>query len=222
MRFGSLNMFPIPPVGSSPPPVSDSVLAMFYILVLLCVLVSAIRRTCFGLHGLFNRGQATLELCVAWVMLETGLVRIVCSEQISLAVKSSAFASPALGPVWLDLGRLFGVLQRIVPVLLGGICGRSVGVENVVFGLKSDGLGELVAVCKQSKNVNVSLWIGSLECDDEGRGTEGSGGVIGSASKQVETYIASSKFFSAMALLPRALSSSAEAMVNSRTVYKRQ
>lgn len=47
---------------------------------------------------------------------------------------------------------------------------------------------------------------------------EGSGGVIGSASKQVETYIASSKFFSAMALLPRALSSSAEAMVNSKTL----
>lgn len=136
--------------------------------MILCVLVSAITRTCFGLHGLLNRGQAALELCVVWVMFETGLVRIVCSEQISLAVKSSTFASPALGPVWLDLGRLFGVFQRIVPVLLGGIGGRSVGVEDVIFGLKSDGLSELVAVCKQSENVNVSLWIGSLECDDEG------------------------------------------------------
>jgi hypothetical protein len=38
--------------------------------------------------------------------------------------------------------------------------------------------------------------------------SEGSSGVMRSA-----TYIASSKFLSAMALLPRALSSSAEAMV---------
>lgn len=88
-------------------------------------------------------------------------------------MKSSAFASPALGPVWLDLGGLFGVLERIVPLLLGGIGGRSVGVEDMVFGLKSDGLGELVAVGKQKQNVNVSLCIASLECDDEGRGTRG-------------------------------------------------
>lgn len=39
--------------------------------------------------------------------------------------------------------------------------------------------------------------------------SEGSSGVI----LQRLTYIASSKFFSAMALLPRALSSSAEAIV---------
>lgn len=65
-------------------------------------------------------------------------------------MKSSTFASPALGPVGLDFGRLVGIIQCIVPVLFGSISGRSVGVEDVVFGLKSDGLSELVTARCQS------------------------------------------------------------------------
>lgn len=79
-------------------------------------------------------------------MLQTLLVGIVGSQQIALSVQSSTLAAPTLGPVGLDLGGLLGVLQRIVPVLLGSVGGRSVAVEDVVFGLNGNSLGELGAI----------------------------------------------------------------------------
>lgn len=78
-------------------------------------------------------------------MLEPSLVRIVCSDEITLTVKGGTFAAPALGPVGLDLRCLFSVVEGTRPVLLGGVCGRAVAVEDVVFGLDGNGLGELVA-----------------------------------------------------------------------------
>lgn len=103
-----------------------------------------VEHTSFLLHGLLNRGQAALELRIVGVVLETGLVGIVCAEQVSLAVEGGGFAAPALAPVRLELGGLLGVLEGVVPVLLGGVGGGSVGVEDVVVGLQGDGLGELV------------------------------------------------------------------------------
>lgn len=61
-------------------------------------------------------------------------------------MEGGALAAPTLDPVGLDLRRLLGVVQGIVPVLLGGVGGGAVAVEDVVLGLDGDGLGELVAV----------------------------------------------------------------------------
>lgn len=147
--------------------------------------------TSFLLHGLFDRGQAALELRIFGVVLQTGLVCIICAEQVSLAVEGGGFTPPALAPVWLELGGLLGVLEGVVPVLLGGVGGGSVGVEDVVVGLQGDGLGEFVASSRMSAFCSL----------------------VRETSGEQQTYMASSKFFSAMALLPRALSSSADAMV---------
>lgn len=78
-------------------------------------------------------------------MLESGLVGIVGTYKVALSMKSSAFAAPALGPVGFDVGGLVGVVQSVVPLALRGVGGGTVGVEDVVFGLDLDGLGEIVA-----------------------------------------------------------------------------
>ena len=61
-------------------------------------------------------------------------------------MKGSAFSAPTLSPVGLDLCSLLGIPESVVPILLRGEGGRSVAVEDVVFGLESNSLGELVAV----------------------------------------------------------------------------
>lgn len=77
-------------------------------------------------------------------MLQTLLVGIVGTNKVALTVKSSALAAPTLGPVWLDLCGLLGILESTVPLLLGSVCSGSVAVENVVVGLDGNGLGESV------------------------------------------------------------------------------
>ena len=59
-------------------------------------------------------------------------------------MEGGTLAAPALDPVGLDLRRLLGIIQGIVPVLLGGVGGGAIAVEDVVLGLNGDGLGELV------------------------------------------------------------------------------
>jgi len=127
-------------------------------------------------------------------VLQALRVGIVGAQQVALAVQGGTLAAPALGPVGLDLGRLLGILQGVVPLLLGGVRSGPVAVEDVVFGLEGNGLGELVAASLSARGFR------------EGRGLSWEG-------EERATHMASSKFFSAMALLPRALSSSAEAMV---------
>jgi hypothetical protein len=73
-------------------------------------------------------------------------------NKVALSVQSCTFTTPSFGPVRLDLGRLLSILQGIVPFLLGSVGSRAVAVENVVFGLKGNSLGELVAVFKLAKS----------------------------------------------------------------------
>lgn len=145
------------------------------------------------LHGLLNGRQTALQLGIAGIVLQTFFVSIVGAKQISLAVKSSTLAPPAFGPVRLELSRLLRILESRVPLLLGSVGSRSVRVEDVVFGLDGDGLGKLVTVAESAHIEHLTLSGVTLE---------------------EQTHMASSKFFSAMALLPRALSSSALAMVD--------
>lgn len=98
------------------------------------------------MHGLLDRRQAALQLGIVWFVLQALLIGIVSIEEISFAMQCGALASPALGPVRLELGGLFGILQGGVPFLLGGIGGRAVAVENVVGRLEGNGLGEFVTV----------------------------------------------------------------------------
>lgn len=117
--------------------------------------------TSLGLHGLLDGSQTVLELGVGSIVLQTGLVRIVGADKVALAVEGSTFAAPALGPVRLDLGGLDGVVQGMVPVLLGSVSGGAVGVEDVVLGLEGNGLRELVAVRKR-RQYSVSCRVSRL------------------------------------------------------------
>lgn len=141
-------------------------------------------------HGTLNSLVILLHASIVRIDLEALLVSIVGAQQVTLAEERCALAAPTLGPVGLDLGGLLGILQSIVPVLLGGVCGRTVAVEDVVGRVEGNGLCELVTI----KGTPSQPWSGN---------SEDRHGVSGRA------YMASSKFFSAMALLPRALSSSA-------------
>lgn len=101
-------------------------------------------------------------------------------------MEGSALSAPALGPVGLQFCGFLGIFQGVCVVLLGSVGGSSVAVEDVVLGCQSDGLGEFLtvttALVRRTLRRSVDMRV---------------------------TYTASSKFFSAMALLPRALSSSA-------------
>ena len=115
---------------------------------------------------------------------------------------SSTFSAPSLCPVWLDLGNLVCVFQRIFVVLLGGVGSRSIRVQNVIGRFDGDSFSKLgtsrwsitiiVSGCQvnsaYTRDVDVRRW---------------------KSKQRGFTYTASSKFFSAMALLPRALSASA-------------
>lgn len=50
----------------------------------------------------------------------------------------------ALGPIGLDLDRLLGIFEGFLIFVLGGVDGRAVGVEDVVFGFDSKGLREFL------------------------------------------------------------------------------
>lgn len=102
--------------------------------------------TCFILHGLLNRGQSTFELSVIRIILQALFIGIVRTDKIALAMQGSTFSSPALGPVGFQLSRLFCILQSVVPFFFGSVRRRSVTVEDVVLGLKSDGLGKAFSV----------------------------------------------------------------------------
>lgn len=101
----------------------------------------------FLLHSSLDTSQVILHAGVVRVQLEALLVGIACAEQVAPAIQSSSFSSPTLGPVGLELRRLFSILQGLVPLLLRGIGGRPVAVEDVVVRCQGDRLGKLVAVC---------------------------------------------------------------------------
>jgi hypothetical protein len=102
------------------------------------------KRTGFILHGLLHRGEAALQLRVVRIELQAGLVGVVRPDKVALAVESGALAAPTLGPVRLNRRRLLGVREGIVPVLLRGVGGGAVAVEDVVLRLERNGLGEFV------------------------------------------------------------------------------
>ena len=84
--------------------------------------------TNFGVHGLLDRSQTTLELSVVRIELQSLLVRIVSAQEIALSVEGSTLASPTLSPVRLDLGGLVCVLESMFPILLGSVSSRTVAV----------------------------------------------------------------------------------------------
>lgn len=115
------------------------------------------RRTGFILHGLLHGGEAALQLRVVRIELQAGLVGVVGRNKIALAVEGGTLAAPALGPVRLDRRRLLGVGESIVPVLLGGVGGGTVAVEDVVLGLERNGLGELITGSGESHGQRTEL-----------------------------------------------------------------
>lgn len=106
------------------------------------------------LHGALNSLKILLHACIIGINLEALLVGIVCAQQVTLAEERCALAAPALGPVRLDLGGLLGILESIVPVLLGSVRGGTVAVEDVVARVEGDGLCELVTVKEQPVSVD--------------------------------------------------------------------
>ena len=50
----------------------------------------------------------------------------------------------ALGPVRLDADRLLGILEGLLVLVLGGVDGGTVGVEDLVLGINSNSLCELL------------------------------------------------------------------------------
>ncbi len=60
------------------------------------------------------------------------------------AAVGSSFAELALRPVRLDGDGLLGILEGLLVLGLGAVDGGTVGVEDVVLGFDSDGLGEFL------------------------------------------------------------------------------
>ena len=56
--------------------------------------------------------------------------------------------APSFRPVRLDLGGLVRILESLVELLQGGVCARSVGVEDVVSRLCIYCLGEFLTVTR--------------------------------------------------------------------------
>jgi hypothetical protein len=126
----------------------------------------------------------------------------------------STLASPSLCPVRLDLSNLVGIGQRILVVLLGRVGSRAVRVQDVVRRLDGNGLCELGAVQELIYIRPIRLELpADLVRMCRVRYPKLQRACLKSEMKVnkrvIFTYIASSKFFSAMALFPRALSSSA-------------
>lgn len=130
--------------------------------------LNGMTRTSFLRHRSLGGSKVLLQTGVLGINLETGLVRIVGAEQVACSVEGGALAAPALGPVWLDLGRLLGIFQGAVPLLLGGVGGRTVAVEDVVGGVDGNGLSELVAIRQRTSQSRAS-WVSTktTASDDE-------------------------------------------------------
>lgn len=109
------------------------------------------RHTSLVFNGLVNGGQAALKLSIVGILLQTSFVGIMGGNEVALSVQSCTFTTISFSPVRLDLSGLLSILQGIVPFLLGSVGSRAVAVENVVFGLEGNSLGELVAVSKLAK-----------------------------------------------------------------------
>lgn len=102
--------------------------------------------TSLRLHRLLDSSEILLQTGIVRVDLETLLVRIIGGEKVAQTVLRCSKASPSLGPVRLDLGSLLGIVQGVLPVLLGGVGCGAVTVKDVVVGLDLNGLGELGTV----------------------------------------------------------------------------
>jgi hypothetical protein len=160
--------------------------------------------SCLGLDCSLDRLKAGLILCIIWIDLQALLVRIIGSDQVAEAVQSSSLPSPSLGPVRPDLCGLAGVLQSVLVVLLGSVRRRAVRVQNVIRRLDLNGFGKVLAtglLVSWEKCMEFTLLAYPQKCGQSGQAT----------------HMASSKFFSAMALLPRALRASA--MMGKRLLY---
>ena len=112
-------------------------------------------------HGTLDSLIILLHASIVRIDLEALLVSIVGAQQVTLAEERCALAAPALGPVGLDLGGLLGILESVVPVLLGGVCGGTVAVEDVVGRVEGNGLCELLTV----KGVSVNYGQGTAKID---------------------------------------------------------
>jgi len=84
-------------------------------------------------------------------VLQTLFVGIIGGQELAQAVKSGALAAPALGPVRLELGGLLGILEGVIPVLLGGMGSGPVAVKDVVLGVEGNGFGELFAATRSGQ-----------------------------------------------------------------------
>jgi hypothetical protein len=100
---------------------------------------------CLRFNRPLHTRQSLLINLVLRLNLETLLIRIQRCNQVTNTVQRSTLASPTLCPVRFDLRYLLSILESVLVVALGSICGGAVGVEDVVFWLEGDGLREFVA-----------------------------------------------------------------------------
>lgn len=117
---------------------------------------------------------------------------------------SSTLATPSFGPVWLKFCDFICIFKCMLVVFLGCIGSRSIGVENVVWRFDPDCLREFLT---RSQSARYHTNRQTKSCLREGI----EWGFPRYLSKWYvyNTYIASSKFFSAIALFPAAFNSSA-------------
>jgi hypothetical protein len=66
--------------------------------------------------------------------------------EVSKTTIGSSLTLPSFGPIWLDFRSLVGVFEGFLVCGLSSVYCGTVGVENVIFGLDRDSLGELVTV----------------------------------------------------------------------------
>lgn len=92
------------------------------------------------LHGLLGLRQALLEEHVGGLELQSSLVNVVGLGVAAETEEGSSLAAVALGPVGFELDSLLTILKGLQVVLLGGVAGRAVGVEDVVGSVDLNGL----------------------------------------------------------------------------------
>lgn len=102
------------------------------------------------LECLLNVGNIVLHSGIGGIKLRGLLVCFKGAIEVTLAVQGGAFPAPALGPVGFELGGLVGIFQCVFVVSLGGVCGGSVAVEDVVVWCQGNSLRKLVTVPKES------------------------------------------------------------------------
>jgi hypothetical protein len=66
--------------------------------------------------------------------------------EVTQAPVSSTLAEVALGPIRLDADRLLGILEGFLVLVLRGVDGGAVGVEDLVLGINSNSLCELLTI----------------------------------------------------------------------------